>query len=259
MPFQSHGKIRYFQFEQLGSGLTHAIFTRWGGVSPEPWAELNLGSTVGDDLERVRENRRLALETLERDPASVYDVWQVHGVEVAIAEAPRAPDAPHLQADAILTDKPGLALMMRFADCVPILLHDPVHKVVGIAHAGWMGTVRGTVRFAVEAMQKRYHSNPADIRAAIGPSIGPDHYEVGPDVAIQVQQAFGSDAASLLSVSSDHIKLDLWAANRLLLEQAGVRHIEVAGLCTACHTEDWYSHRAEKGRTGRFGIIIALV
>ncbi len=259
MPFKSNGEIRYFQFEQLNHGLSHAVFTRRGGVSPDPWAALNLGSTVGDDPERVRENRRLALESLERDPASVYDVWQVHGVEVAVAEAPRSPEVPHLQADAILTDRPGLTLMMRFADCVPILLHDPVRKVVGIAHAGWMGTVRGTVRFAVEAMQKRYDSSPADILAAIGPSIGPDHYEVGPDVVIQVQQAFGNSASSLLSVSAGHMKFDLWAANRLLLELAGVRHVEVAGLCTACATEDWYSHRAEKGRTGRFGAIIALL
>jgi YfiH family protein len=259
MSFQSYGKIRYFQFERIGQGLTHAIFTRRGGVSPVPWDSLNLGSTVGDDLERVRENRRLALASLQRDPASVFDVWQVHGVQVAIAEPPRSPESPHLQADAILTDRPGLTLMMRFADCVPIMLHDPVRKVAGIAHAGCMGTVRGTVRFAVEAMQKHYGSNPADIQAAIGPSIGPDHYEVGPDVVIQVRQAFGKYASSLLSASKGHIKFDLWAANTLLLEQAGVRHIEVAGLCTACHTEDWYSHRAEKGRTGRFGAIIALV
>jgi len=259
MSFLSEGNIRYYQFARLGQGLAHAIFTRQGGVSPAPWAALNLGSTVGDDLERVCENRRLALAVLERDPASVYDVWQVHGVEVVIAETPRSPESPHLQADAILTDRAGLTLMMRFADCVPIMLHDPVRKVVGIAHAGWMGTVRGTVRFAVEAMQKRYGSRPADIQAAIGPSIGPDHYEVGPDVAVQVQQAFGSDAPSLLSASAGQMKFDLWAANYLLLKQAGVRHIEVAGLCTACHTEDWYSHRAEKGRTGRFGAIIALV
>jgi YfiH family protein len=259
MSFQSHGQIRYFQFERLGQGLVHSFFTRRGGVSPEPWASLNLGSTVGDDLERVRKNRRLALAALERDPASVYDVWQVHGVSVAIAETPHSPESPHLQADAILTDKPGLTLMMRFADCVPIMLHDPVRKVAGIAHAGWMGTVRSTVRFAVEAMQKQYASNPSDIRAAIGPSIGPDHYKIGPDVVIQVQQAFGSDASNLLSAYAGQVKFDLWAANQLLLEQAGVQHIEVAGLCTACHTEDWYSHRAEKGRTGRFGAIIALV
>jgi YfiH family protein len=259
MSFHLHEKIRYFQFEQLGSGVTHAIFTRRGGVSPAPWAALNLGSTVGDDLERVHENRRLALSCLVRDPASVYDVWQVHGVEVAIAEAPRAPETRHLQADTILTDKPGLTILMRFADCVPIMLHDPIRKVVGIAHAGWIGTVRGVARSAVEAMQKHYGSNPADIRVAIGPCICPDHYEVGQEVVNQVQKAFGRDASSLLLVNSETSKFDLRAANRLLLEQAGVQRIEMSGLCTACAPEDWYSHRAEKGHTGRFGAMIALV
>jgi len=259
MPFLLHGEIRYFQFELFRQGLIHAVFTRQGGVSPEPWAALNLGSMVGDDSERVRENQRLALASLFRDLESVYDVWQVHGVAVAIANAPRPPKVPHLQADVVLTDKPGLTLLMRFADCVPILLHDPVRKVVGIAHAGWMGTVRGTARFAVEAMQKHYGSMPADILAAIGPSIGPDHYEVGADVALQVKQSFRSDASDLLSLNTGSMKFDLWAANRLLLEQAGVSQVEVAGLCTACNTGDWYSHRAEKGRTGRFGAIIALV
>jgi YfiH family protein len=259
MPFQSIGNIRIFQFEHLGDGVTHGIFTRRGGVSPRPWAELNLGSTVGDDLERVRENRRIALATLERDQDSVFDVWQVHSVEVAIGDAPHPLESPHTQADVILTDKPGVTLMMRFADCVPIMLNDPVRKVVGIAHAGWMGTVRGTIRSAVETMKKRYGSKPADILAAIGPSIGPDHYEIGPDVVNQVKKVFGSYSKSLLSMSPRSITLDLWAANHLLLEQVGVHHIEVAGLCTACHTEDWYSHRAEKGRTGRFGAVIALV
>jgi YfiH family protein len=258
MPFHSNGEIRYYQFELFDDGPVHAIFTRRGGVSPDPWAGLNLGGTVGDDPERVRENRRRALHALNRDLDSVYDVWQVHGVVVAIAEAPRSPEMPHLQADAILTAKPGITLMMRFADCVPVLLHDPVHKVVGIAHAGWMGTVRGTLHAAVEIMQTRFGSRPADIQAAIGPSIGPDHYQVGSDVVAQVRQAFGADTSELLAARDGSMYFDLWAANRLVLEGAGVRQIEVAGLCTACHTDDWFSHRAERGRTGRFGAIIAL-
>jgi hypothetical protein len=189
----------------------------------------------------------------------VYDVWQVHGVNVVIAEAPRPADVPHIKADVILTDKPGVTVMMRFADCVPILLHDPVQKVVGIAHAGWMGTVKGAVRFAVEALQQRFGSKLKDIRAGIGPSIGPDHYEVGPEVVEQVRQTFQDNSTILLSKDIGRMKFDLWAANRLLLNQAGVNQVELAGLCTACHTEDWYSHRGEKGRTGRFGAIIALV
>ena len=258
MPFQSVAGICYYQFEQLGNGLTQAVFTRQGGCSPDPWNTLNLGGTVGDDPARVRENRNRALLALERSSESIYDVWQVHGVNVAIAEAPRIPDAPHLQADTILTNIPGITLLMRFADCVPILLHDPVHKVAGMVHAGWMGTVLGTVRVAVEAMQTHFGSNPGDILAGIGPSIGPDHYEIGPDVVTQVRQAFGQSATTLLSGHTGATHFDLWSANRLTLEIAGVRQIELSGLCTACHTADWYSHRAERGRTGRFGAIIAL-
>ena len=257
MPFQDNGAIRYFQFD-LFHDLTHAVFTRRGGLSPDPWASLNLGGTVGDDPQRVRENRLRALSAIQLDPALVYDVWQVHGVDVVITDAARLPEIPHQRADVILTAKPGLTLMMRFADCVPILLHDPVRGVAGIAHAGWMGTVRGVVRAMLEAMQTRFGCKPADIRAGIGPSIGPDHYEIGPDVVAQVRQAFGPAANSLLEVRGRSTYFDLWSANRLHLEKAGVTQIEVAGLCTACHTEDWFSHRAEKGRTGRFGAVIAL-
>jgi hypothetical protein len=258
MSFHSIAGIRYYQFEQLGDGLTQAVFTRRGGCSPNPWNALNFGGTVGDDPGRVRENRNRAILAMNCPPESVYDVWQVHGVSVAIAEGPRPPETPHLQADTILTNTLGITLLMRFADCVPIFLHDPVRKVVGIAHAGWMGTVRGAVRLAIEAMQARFGSMPGDIRAGIGPSIGPDHYVVGPDVVAQVRRAFGESSYRLLTDHAGAIHFDLWAANRLALEKAGVWQIELAGLCTACHTEDWYSHRAERGRTGRFGAIIAL-
>ncbi|MBU4224233.1 MAG: peptidoglycan editing factor PgeF [Chloroflexi bacterium] len=264
MPIQSRDGVRYFSFDSFGSGVVQAVFTRQGGVSPKPWASLNVGGTVGDQAERVRENRRRAFTSLGLDAATLFDVWQVHGINVVIADAPHPPRSPHLcaaptrQADAILSDKAEVSLFMRFADCVPILLYDPLRKVIGLAHAGWMGTVRGVVRAALEAMQARFGTQPADLQAAIGPSIGQDHYAVGPDVVTQVRQAFGEDASGLLATIDGGIHFDLWAANRLLLEQAGVRQVEVAGLCTACHLDDWYSHRAEKGRTGRFGALIAL-
>jgi len=258
MPFQTIGEICYYRFGQFDPSVCQAFFTRKGGLSPEPWATLNMGGTVGDEKERVQENRRRGLVAVSLEPASVYDVWQVHGIDVAIAESPRPPEAPHLQADAILTDKPGIALMMRFADCVPIMLHDPLRKVVGIVHAGWVGTVLGTVRYAVAAMEDHFGSDPADLKAAIGPSIGPDHYEVGPHVVSQVHRAFGASSRDLITFREGRTYFDLWAANQKLLEESGVRQIESAGLCTACHLGDWYSHRAENGRTGRFGAIIAL-
>lgn len=258
MPFITHNEIEYFHFGIFGPAVCHAVFTRRGGVSPEPWASLNLGSSVGDEKNRVHENSNRALDALKRDPASIFDVWQVHGTQVAFAESPRNPDSPHHPADVILTDQPGVTLLMRFADCVPIMLHDPIRKVVGIAHAGWAGTVLGATRNAVAAMHHHYGSNPVDIQAAIGPSIGPDHYEVGLDVVSQVQNSFGEATRDLLHDHNGHTFFDLWKANLMLLEQSGVHQIEVSGLCTACHVEDWYSHRAEKGRTGRFGALIAL-
>jgi hypothetical protein len=107
-------------------------------------------------------------------------------------------------------------------------------------------------------MRERYGSDPRDVRAAIGPSIGPDHYEVGEDVVEQVRASFGSRADLLLEPRGDRHHFDLWKANRLQLEDAGVGSVEVCEVCTACHTDDWFSHRAEKGRTGRFGAILAL-
>jgi YfiH family protein len=258
MPFQTQGEIRFYKFGLFDSSICNAFFTRKGGCSPAPWASLNMGGTVGDDKDNVIENRIRGLASQDRDPASVYDVWQVHGVDVVIAESPRLPETTHLQADVILTNKPGITLMMRFADCVPIMLHDPIQNVVGIAHAGWLGTISGTVKFAINAMQSKFGSKPVDIIAAIGPSIGPDHYEVGPDVVNRVNKSFGDKAGRLIRKIKDQTFFDLWAANRELLEESGVRKIEIAGLCTACHNDDWYSHRAEKGRTGRFGAIIAL-
>jgi len=260
MPFHQPDSIRYYTFDILeDAAVTHAVFTRRGGVSPAPWAELNVGGTVGDDPQNVRENRQRSLRQMGRDPESMYDVWQVHSAQVVRADAPRPLDQAHHQADIILTDRPEVTLYMRFADCVPILLYDPVRRVVSLVHAGWLGTVRCAAQVAVQAMQAEYGSQPADILAAIGPSIGVDHYEIGSEVAEQVRQVFGQDASALLpGYNKAAVHFDLWSANRLLLERAGLRHIQVAGVCTACHVEDWYSHRKEHGRTGRFGALISL-
>lgn len=256
MPFRQTDSLRYFQFESIAA--RHAIFTRNGGTSPEPWSSLNVGSTVGDDLKRVRTNRDRSLAALGRSPDSIFDVWQVHSADVICANAPRPDSESVRQADIILTDRPELTLYMRFADCVPILLHDPRNGVIGIAHAGWKGTLRDVAASAVGTMQKQYGSNPADILAGIGPSIGPDHYEVGADVILQVMQKFGDDSDQVLDSHNGQIHFDLWKTNKILLERAGVGRIEMAGICTACNLQDWFSHRAEKGRTGRFGALIAL-
>lgn len=264
MPFHHSNGIRYYTFESLAdSGVAHASLTRRGGVSPQPWRSLNVGATVGDAAENVHENRVRSFQALDRSFDSLFDVWQVHGRDVVCTQAPRPPEHAHQKADAILTDRPGVTLFMRFADCVPIFLYDPIKRVVGLVHAGWLGTVRQTAAAAIQAMRVCYGSRPQDILAGIGPSIAAHHYEVGPEVVAQVRQAFGVDASGLLlpsngASSEDRALLDLWAANRLVLANAGVRHIEIAGICTSCFPDDWYSHRAEKGQTGRFGALIGL-
>ncbi|GAB4521453.1 MAG: peptidoglycan editing factor PgeF [Anaerolineales bacterium] len=258
MPLDKTNAIPYFVFSSLReAGVPHAIFTRRGGVSPEPWNSLNMGGGLGDERSRVLENIRLGLQAFGRTPQQVYDVWQVHGREVICARSPRN-GADYAQADAILTDTPGLTLMMRFADCVPVMLYDPRQRVGGLVHAGWQGTVAGVVQAAVERMTAVYGSRPADILAGIGPSIGPDHYQVGENVIERVRQTFGTQCDDVLQTVNGGTHFDLWQANRLLLEAVGVRHIEIAGLCTACDLTHWYSHRQERGLTGRFGAFLAV-
>jgi polyphenol oxidase len=258
MPFITSGGLRYYTFESLDEKeLTHAVFTRRGGVSPAPWKALNMGGTVGDDPLRVVENRQRAFQAMNRPGDSLYDVWLVHSALVIKADQPRG-DQQITQADAIITDKEGVTLFMRFADCVPLLFHDPVRNAIGLAHAGWQGTIKRAASSVVDAMQAAYGSRSQDISAAIGPSIGAHHYPVGEDVAARVRESFGEDASSLLLSQNGEVQFDLWAANRLILEEAGLRRIESSGLCTACHLEDWYSHRAECGKTGRFGVLMGL-
>lgn len=241
--------------------VTHAVFTRQGGVSPAPFAGLNVGGTVGDDVVNVRANHALMYEALGVNGARAVTTWQVHGADVVAAHGP----LPHrkwlARADAIITNQPGVPIAMRFADCLPLLFHDPVRHVIGMAHAGWRGTVQGVGSATVAAMQACYGTRPQDVRAAIGPGISAAHFQVGEEVVAAVEARFG--AGHGLARRDPHdgtFYVDLWEANRLDLVRSGVpaENIEVMGLCTYQRTDEFYSHRAEKGRTGRFGTVICL-
>lgn len=258
MPFRQAGELRILEFDSLSTPrLIHGIFTRQGGLSPAPWDSLNLGSSVGDSPENVRENRARLLRAIHRPEESLHEVWQTHSSEVVVVTEPRRGE-PLVQADAMITCSPRVTLLMRFADCMPILLFDPEIPAVGIAHAGWLGTVRMTAAHAVRAMVAHLGSRPAMIRAALGPAIGVDHYVIGPDVEQQFRQAFGGESDRHMTRRNGRLHLDLLSANQALLEAEGVREFEAAGVCTACNLSDWYSHRGEAGHTGRFGAVIAL-
>jgi YfiH family protein len=248
-----------YQFETFAAqGVTHGIFARHGGVSPEPYASLNMSVSTGDSPENVRHNRSRAFRALGRDPASLADLWQVHSADVVIAEAPNGERQYLAKADALLTDRPEVTLFLRFADCVPILLWDRRRRAAGVVHAGWRGTLKLAAAAAVGAMAERYGSHPGDLIAGIGPSIGPCHYAVGPEVVAETRQVFGADSSSLLSPINGGFHLDLWAANEAALRRAGVEQVEAARICTYCHERDFFSHRAQGARTGRFGALIGL-
>lgn len=259
MAFHQVGSIKYYRFSSFeNAGLYHAVFTRRGGVSPTPWHSLNFGASVGDDSKRVLHNRERALTSLNIRTEGVYDLYQVHSTKIITTDSPLLPGAPHLKADAIITNRPNITLMMRFADCVPILLFDPINRAIGIAHAGWIGTVDKIAAKTVKEMAVRFGSNPRDIIAALGPSIGPDHYSVGNDVIDRVRRSFTNQADELINCIQGKTYFDLWKANRLALAESGVQHIEECNLCTCCNLEDWYSHRGEHGKTGRFGVVFGL-
>lgn len=252
-------EIVYYQFDQwVNAPLTHGVFTRQGGVSAGPWASFNLGGTVGDDLAAVRENHRRMYAVLDLDASRACTVWQVHSADTVVVHNPVQHRRWLARADGMVTNQLGLPLTMRFADCTPILLYDPVCGVIGIAHAGWRGTVLGAGVSALHTMTTAFGTDPADVQAGIGPSIGPEHYQVGEEVVAAVQEAFGQTDDLITRSADGSANLNLWLANRLALERAGVIQIEVAGLCTATHTDEFYSHRAENGHTGRFGAVIAL-
>ncbi len=250
----------YYQFDRWGDGspIVHAVFTRLGGTSAAPWDSLNVGGTVGDDPAAVKRNFALMYDALALDGAHACTVWQVHSADAVVADEPPPGRRWLARADGIVTNRPGVPLTMRFADCVPILFYDPRRQAIGLAHAGWRGTVKQAAVSTLRTMQVAYGSDPADVQAAIGPSIGPDHYQVGPEVVEAVEQSFGPPNGLIQRAKDGSAYLNLWEANRLSLERAGVGQIEVAGICTASNVAEFYSHRAEHGRTGRFGVIIAL-
>ena len=230
---------------------------RHGGVSPKPWSSLNLATSVGDSRDSVIENRRRIMKCLSLREDSIFDVWQVHSNRVIHAEDSRKLNQPHQKADSIITNKPNVTIMMLFADCVPIMMYDPKNNVAALAHAGWQGTVNGVVGETVKSMQENYACKLENLVACIGPSICVDHYGIGKDVAEEVERTF-ENTEQILIKKDGKIHLDLRIANRIILENCGIKKIQNSNICTACNTSDWYSHRAEKGETGRFAAIITV-
>lgn len=264
-----------YRFAGLAQPEVEALVTtRLGGSSRGPYASLNLGLRVDDDADRVVANRETLFATY--DLPLQRSVWcqQVHAarVETVTAEtvAPNADgrvdrgafDETNIveNTDALITNLRGVPLCITIADCAPILLHDPVRGVIGLAHAGRNGTFGRIGSATVRAMTESYGTDPATLRAAIGPAIGPEHYEVGENLADEADAIFGARSGVVVRGEDGELpRLDLWHANRLDLQEAGIpaNQIEVAGISTIERSDEFFSHRAV-APTGRMIAAIML-
>lgn len=240
------------------AGLRHGIFTRRGGVSKGAWSSLNLGASIGDDSQAVRENHARLYAALGVNAQRATSCWLVHSTDViVVGEAKNGRQLP--KADCLITDLPDTPLVMRYADCVPLIAFDPVQRAIGLAHAGWRGSVQGMAANLVQALQAAYHCRPPDIEVLIGPAISRRNYPVGEEVAGQAQAYFGESAEVIWrDPVSGAAHFDLWRANLLDLQRRGVNKVQLVELCTHDNTREFFSHRAEAGRTGRFGVAVSL-
>jgi hypothetical protein len=246
--------IRLYRSSVLPSeGFTHGFPERIGGVSTGLRASLNLGVRWGDDREHVETNRRLLAEHAGYDPAALQVTRHVHGTAVWAVGEPLAEGA---EFDGLVCDRKGVVLGAFAADCIPLLFAEPEARVCGAAHAGWRGTVAG-IAANVIARMAQLGARPARVAVALGPSIGPCCFEVGPEVVAAFRAAFGELPNMVVpGPRKDHI--DLRVATRAVLERAGVRsdRIDDRPPCTRCEPDRFFSYRRD-GQGG--GVHMAFI
>lgn len=260
------GDLEYLMFPKLEeTGVVEHLFTtRTGGVSSGIYSTMNLSFSRGDDPACVRENYRRIGEVLGVDPEHMAASKQTHTTNIHLI-TPEDPGngivrpSAYDDIDGLATDRPGIALVTFFADCVPLYFVDPVHRAIGLAHSGWRGTVERMGDCMVQFMQKQFHSRPEDLVAAIGPSICVDCYEVSEEVAEQFRVDFPEEVLQQGKAPGKY-QLDLWKANQSILLKAGIRleHIAVTDVCT-CHNPRYlFSHRASHGQRGNLAAFLML-
>lgn len=245
------------------AGLCHGVTGRSGGVSPEPYSSLNLALHVGDDPKEVLENRRRLCQTIGCSLHQLTMAQQTHEDHVvAVGESECGSGAGSYQdalehTDALMTNIPGIPLMICIADCVPVILFDPVHKACAVIHDGWRGTVARLAAKTVFAMRLAYGSLPEHLLAYVGPSISAPHFEVSEDTT---QQFIDMGYDSCVIRQNQTRMIDLWQANHRLLLDAGLRdkHITVTTSCVFEEEGKFFSYRRDGGITGRMGAFAML-
>ena len=248
---QTDGPPRY-QFPHLAefADLRHAVFTRHGGVSRGAFESLNVSHALGDPVHRVRANRQRISTVL--GGRSLVCIHQVHGSEVAISEDGDSGRQREIAvADAIVTARSGMLLTVQVADCQPVLLYDPLRRVVAAVHSGWRSSLLNVIGRCVAVMQKRFGCVPSDLVAGIGPSLGP--------CCAEFVNYPSEIPPRLWCYKRSDNRFDFWAMSRDQLIDAGLAagNICVSGLCTRCRTDLFFSYRGERV-TGRFAAVIGI-
>jgi polyphenol oxidase len=255
--------VQLFRFSNLSKfpNLCHFITTRKGGVSEPPFDSLNLGFHTADKTENVISNWKILSDVSKIELDSLVIAHQVHQGRVVVADhstirgAWSDPTKEIDNTDAFITKEKNICIMVKVADCVPILVYDPVLHIAAAIHAGWKGTVNSVTANTIKTLINTFNCKPQNLIAGIGPSIGPCCYQIGIDVEKAILEKWGTTEKFLVKTSgSIRSNFDLWYANRFELIRMGVKskNIESAGVCSRCNSELYFSVRASGGNTGRF-------
>ena len=254
---EKYGTLEYLTAE--GISVPHCFTTRYGGVSTGIFSSLNITIKEGEQEENVRENLQRLGTALGFGLDDLVLTRQTHSDIVRVVTRDDRNGCFHRdypECDALVTNDPGVALMVFTADCTPMLFHDPVTGAVGAAHAGWRGTAAAIGAKTVDAMVENFDCKPEDIHAAIGPNVDFCHFETDADVPQAMVSAFGSEAEAFIRPQGDKYYVNLKEINALILRRAGVRHIEISDCCTMCQPDRFWSHRVTRGARGSQGAII---
>lgn len=252
-------------FEETGM-VKHCFTTRLGGVSKGIYDSLNTSIIKEDPLENVRRNLDLVCSAIGIDYTRLVFSDQVHGdnlrvvTEADIGKGLTLPSDIE-DADGLMTNVPGVPLITFYADCVSLFFLDTKNKAIAVTHSGWKGTVLKIGAKTIKQMSEVYGTKPEDCLVGIGPSIGPECFEVGPEVAEEFRNAFDNWAEFIEPFGKEKFKIDLWKANKLLLMKLGIPegNITVSGMCTKCKEDMFFSYRRDNGRTGSLSAIMELI
>lgn len=262
---QSVGILRFPAFSEI-PWIRHAFSTRKGGVSPEPYASMNLNFGRGDPDENVRQNFHIFCRAAGFAPESLTASAQTHSTEIRRVTGRDAGNGiwrpkDRTGVDGLITNDPAVTLVTYYADCTPLFFVDIKHQAVGLAHSGWRGTAARMGAVMVHRMREEFGTEPQDLLAAVGPAIGPCCYEVDEPVAQEFAKMNDLSPSTFLTEKGEgKYMLNLWEANRRILFSTGIpsSSISVAELCTQCHRDLLWSHRATKGLRGGMAAMLGI-